>query len=201
TEDIALDQEMAITVRVAYSAVKEGSNGVYTGDNNNLHWQQGNIESEPDFAFDKDYHLMKDSLCIDTGTNSPLFGLPTTDAQGNPRILDGNTDGYYAPDMGVYEHNPQTPTIALSTELLQYQHQQNRLTPEQDTISIRNCGTGALSWQTQHNCLWLKVNPSTGFSQGEIDKLTLTINSGGLPAGKYQTELMIINQENPIDRQ
>jgi parallel beta-helix repeat protein len=64
----------------------------------------GNINSNPDFVGDGNYHLQFGSPCIDAGTNSPPGGLPETDMDGNHRIINAVVD------MGAYE------TIPPSTE-------------------------------------------------------------------------------------
>jgi hypothetical protein len=63
----------------------------------------GNINADPRFVSAGDYHLAPGSPCIDAGTNSPPGGLPATDIESNPRVLDGNGDGSAVADMGAYE--------------------------------------------------------------------------------------------------
>ncbi len=50
-----------------------------------------------------DFHLQPNSPCIDAGTNDAV-GLPEYDAEGNPRVLDGNNDGIDIVDMGAFEY-------------------------------------------------------------------------------------------------
>ena len=75
---------------------------------------EGNINANPCFVqsgywdadgvwVEGDYHLLPDSPCIDAGTNIVL-DLPEYDADGNPRIVDGNYDGEPIIDMGAYEY-------------------------------------------------------------------------------------------------
>jgi len=67
---------------VSYSDI----NGGYIGN--------GNLNSDPQFISETDYHLAASSPCIDTGTSN---GAPNIDIDGNPRPQ-GN--GF---DMGAYE--------------------------------------------------------------------------------------------------
>jgi hypothetical protein len=70
----------------------------------------GNISADPFFACEpaEDYHLVAASPAIDVGTNgAPL--LSTTDLDGGPRFLAGNTNDSSVVDMGAYEFDPSSP--------------------------------------------------------------------------------------------
>jgi parallel beta-helix repeat protein len=56
----------------------------------------GNINADPLFVSDSDYHLTASSPCINSGDNDAP-DLPATDKDGNPRIFGGTVD------MGAYE--------------------------------------------------------------------------------------------------
>ena len=60
-----------------------------------------------------DYRLLPDSLCIDAGTNE---GAPETDADGNPRPVDGDCDRTPVTDIGAYEYQPIPITIDIQPE-------------------------------------------------------------------------------------
>ncbi len=63
----------------------------------------GNISLDPQFlsAADSDFRLACDSPCLDAG--DPTIGLPTTDFEGDGRVVDGDSDGTATPDMGSDE--------------------------------------------------------------------------------------------------
>jgi PKD repeat protein len=60
------------------------------------------IGALPAFA-DADYHLAPGSSAIDAGDNSKVPTALATDADGNPRIQDGNGDGTATVDLGYSE--------------------------------------------------------------------------------------------------
>jgi hypothetical protein len=66
---------------------------------------EGNIDSDPLFynPLKIDFHITSTSPCIDTGYNSATQ-IPSTDFEGEPRIVDGNNDGTATVDMGVDEY-------------------------------------------------------------------------------------------------
>jgi hypothetical protein len=135
---------------------------------------------------------MPGSPCIDAGTNPPPNGLPLTDIDGNPRILDGDGNGSVIADMGAYEYNPQKPSIAISETGFSCDVISD---PCVLTLQIRNCGGGTLNWQIVEDCNWLSVTPATGASAGEIDEVTLTIVPNGLKPGPYNCSLTVLDPE------
>jgi len=92
---------------VTYSDIQGG----YVGE--------GNIELDPRFVEPDsgDLHLQPDSPCIDAGDNDAL-NLPQYDVDGDPRILDGNGDGYAVVDMGADEFK--TPAIWVDIDVTPY---------------------------------------------------------------------------------
>jgi hypothetical protein len=56
-----------------------------------------------DFWVEGDYHLRRDSPCIDAGDPNYIPEANETDLDGKPRVLDGDEDGTAIVDMGAYE--------------------------------------------------------------------------------------------------
>ena len=79
---------------ISYSAIEGG----WLGD--------GNIDADPLFI-PGSLRLSEGSPCIDAGTNTPAGGLPSTDIDGNPRIINGIVD------MGAYEAPAPGPEALL----------------------------------------------------------------------------------------
>ena len=78
---------------VTYSDVQGGHSGT------------GNIDADPLFvdAIGANLRLSSGSACIDKGSNAAVSGI-TTDLDGNPRVLDGDSNGTVIVDMGAYEY-------------------------------------------------------------------------------------------------
>ncbi|MHC4060626.1 MAG: choice-of-anchor Q domain-containing protein, partial [Planctomycetota bacterium] len=166
---------------VTYSNVQGGWEG------------EGNIDADPCLAFSADFHLMAGSPCIDAGTNTPVGGLSTTGIDGNPRPLDGNGDSNAVTDMGAYEYNPGSPSIAASRIGL-FIYDQAWPEPRQETLLIRNSATGTLHWEILEDCQWLQVSPTSGTSFGRVNTVTLTVDSNGLTTGDYFCILTVVDQ-------
>ena len=92
--------DVAGNVAAARSDYGSAAGGVSTGP--------GNVNVDPLFAnrAGGDYRLLAGSPVIDAAGTDPIEAIAAespTDRAGNPRILDGNGDGFAARDMGAFE--------------------------------------------------------------------------------------------------
>jgi len=67
-----------------------------------INWGTGNIDADPQFVGNGDYHLFISSPALGKGTSSDA---PTYDLDGNPRPYPADS----APDMGAYEDKSTNP--------------------------------------------------------------------------------------------
>jgi parallel beta-helix repeat protein/predicted outer membrane repeat protein len=183
------------TVTISFCDLEGGQAALYA-DHGTFTWGPGNIDADPTFALNDDYHLMSNSPCIDAGTNDLPGGLPPMDPDGLPRLLDGNADGTATVDMGAYEYDPQSlPVITCTPGRMEFFALEGKQDAGSQVLSIRNRGGGTLAWQAVEDCSWLEVEPSSGESTGQINLVTFRVNTIGLAAGKYTCQVLISSDE------
>jgi len=81
--------------------------------------QGGNIQTDPLFVDSAtgDFHLQAGSPCIDAGKNSAPK-LPARDFEGDPRRIDGDSDGRRKVDIGADEYGPVKLTSPSGGEVI-----------------------------------------------------------------------------------
>ncbi|HNQ23711.1 MAG TPA: choice-of-anchor Q domain-containing protein [Phycisphaerae bacterium] len=166
--------------------------GGWTGDSN--------IDVDPQFAFPGDLRLMPSSPCIDVGNNSAV-PPDTYDLDGDkdtdeplPYDLGGGPRFSGDPatvDMGAYEFNPAGPAIALSLPEIRFVAPEGGENPEDQVLSVRNCGVGTLDWEISGQPAWLTISPDAGQSDGAMNEAVLSVDTAGLPTGSYTATLQV----------
>lgn len=85
-----------------------------TGTGDSMIGEGGNTTVAPVFVSTSDFHLAAGSPLIDAGAQ--IVDGPTTDLEGNARVVDGNGDGAAQPDVGAYEYQPPAPVPTCETD-------------------------------------------------------------------------------------
>jgi parallel beta-helix repeat protein len=144
-----------------------------------------NISADPMFVDpdNSDYHLQGGSPCIDKGTNVPWESVTDpTDAEGNPRIVDGDGDGVETVDMGVFEYQVEAAeadeaNTPMEMECFEVNYakviDRTRYGAKRDKIEIRGS---------------FKLDDGVTFNPEDDVTVTMTINSEEItiPAGLFK---------------
>jgi hypothetical protein len=70
---------------------------------------------------------------------------------------------------------------------------------EQGVITIGKVGAGLLKWQAKSGSTWLEVRPDSGTLDSENATSNVVINTTGLKAGDYTTQIDFADVSNPSD--
>ncbi len=129
-----------------------------------------NIRQNPQFFGTVRPHLRDTSPCIDAGWSS-AFHLPTTDFDGDSRIIDGDGNGTATPDMGADEFVPGTPTgIWYVDPAMTSSGLGNTWATAKKTIdeAVTAAAGGDEVWVKQgtYTPSWLEINKTLGFYGG-----------------------------------
>jgi hypothetical protein len=99
-----------------------------------------------------------------------------------------NTPQTVPVDLHIYECEP---TICHSPSSFSFNANEGGASPNDQTLSIWNCGPGDLDWQVSDNAGWLTLSPTAGSSTGETDMVTLSVDTSGMSAGSYPATIAI----------
>ncbi len=171
---------VAGTPTISYCCI-QGWTGLFGGE--------GNTGDDPFFVdlAAGDYRLFPGSAAIDMGTNTPDQGLPEFDLDTTARIKDGNSDGEFYVDMGVYEaETVDGPVIDVSFSEYVFKAHVDYSESQIATLGVSNWGIGSLDWSVESDCSWLQIAAAG-------DEVTLTMNSAGLEPGDYTCTVDIVD--------
>jgi hypothetical protein len=79
-----------------------------------------------------------------------------------------------------------SPQLSVTPESLDFGIQANTR-----TATVRNTGSGELSWEVIEDLPWLEVTPMAGETTTESDALTVRVNRAGQPAGLLQGSFLV----------
>lgn len=83
------------------------------------------------------------------------------------------------------------PTICFGPSSLSLNASQGETNLLTTTLQISNSGDGTLDWSVSADAPWLTLSPINGSSTGETDEVIVSINTGILSVGNYNTTITI----------
>ena len=132
----------------------------------------------------------------DTGTEDLEYYLNDIDFVNNN--MGWVAGGTWYPFYGVILHTENgggssvTPVLSYTPTSIDFGDMYGS---QSDTspIDIWNSGTGVLAYNLypEASKTWISIDPTEGFSSGETDFLTVTIDTGGLQPGEYVNNITI----------
>jgi len=95
-----------------------------------------------------------------------------------------------SPQLVIVELTVAGPIIELNTDSLSFEGIKGQPTPSQ-TLKIRNSGKGTLNYQISSNKKWITIVPSSGDSQGEWDRIKVSVDISNLSQGQHQGTISV----------
>lgn len=155
-QQIAYDTSwVGMSLRVEYSNIQGGSNGVATAGLGPLTWLAGNLQANPQFDGSSDFRLLATSPSVNTGTNRAWM-TGAMDLGGGARIADTTVDmgAWELQSTGVVDttsapFTPAGPASGLAGETLSYDTGGSTSTISGDIEYRLDFGDGTVSpWST-----------------------------------------------------
>jgi hypothetical protein len=101
-------------------------------------------------------------------------------AENSPQIVAVHLD-VVGPELYVWPGNLEFPALLAEPNVFE------------QILEMKNDAGGTLNWQIDvpNDCNWLSVYPLSGTSRGEVNEVTITVDSNGLALGFYECELTV----------
>jgi len=139
----------------------------------------------------------------------PGDGSPAYSGTGNPPSTKAHTyttAGTYTAILGVTDNEGATrfdnkvinvaplnlPAIARSPSSFSFTTTETGANPSSQPLSIWNSGGGTLSWSVSDDATWLSLSPTSGSSTGETDGVMVSVDTSGMSAGSYKSNITIL---------
>ncbi len=96
-----------------------------------------------------------------------------------------------SPQMISVELTILNPTIGVDKTSLSFEADLGGSNPPNQTLKVRNSGSGKLDYEITVDQQWLSVSPSSGDSSGEWDDVQVSVDISNLAQGTYQGNITI----------
>jgi len=92
--------------------------------------------------------------------------------------------------------------IEVDSSFLSFHTDDSNSSPSDQTFSVRASGAGSINYTISDDKGWLDVSPTQGFSSGQWNTVTVSVNSSNLNDGTYDAKITITDPSaynNPVD--
>jgi len=122
--------------------------------------------------------------------DSLVVWVKAHDAAGNLGPASPNSDTLH------FVAAPGTPPLALVEPVALAASTPQGKSPASRSITVRNVGSGTLSYRVSASASWIVPTPSTGTATIETDSISLAFSTAGLAVGTYSAEISVTNTQS-----
>ena len=108
--------------------------------------------------------------------------ISAQDTENSPRHIEVNLEVEVLSEEPVIDFNNSSFSFAALT---------GGDAPLDQVLKIWNKGEGTLEWSVSSSADWLTLKPKSGKSEGEKDKVAVSVNPDGMETGDYDAEIVI----------
>ena len=105
-----------------------------------------------------------------------------------------NSDTFVCDNAKVTDLGPAGPALEVFPAVL-HPEAPSGSSPSNDAFTVRNPGTGVVSYEIVDDAPWLSVSPTTGSSSGESDTITISYTAESLPPGTHEATITVTSAE------